>query len=113
MHAAAQASTLATVPEILAGIDTLFRRALSFTRAQVNQAVDANQALDHCQVQGYEFAMINAELHAANAIIDYARSCMTEPDGVEHGAAFESHLAGAFVAEILLKLRGQIGRAHV
>ena len=45
MHAAAQASSLATVPEILAGIDTLFRRALSFTRAQVNKAADANQAL--------------------------------------------------------------------
>lgn len=98
MHAAAQASTLATVPEILAGIDSLFRRALSLTRAQVNKAADANQALDHCQVQGYEFAMINAELHAATAIIDYARSSMTEPGGVAHGAAFESHLAGAFVA---------------
>ena len=107
MSAAARASALATVPDILTGIDALFGRALSFTRAQVHRAGDANQALDHCQVQGYEFAMINAELHAANAIIDYARLCMTEPDGAPHGAAFESHLAGAFVAEILLKLRGR------
>ncbi|MBK8957243.1 MAG: acyl-CoA/acyl-ACP dehydrogenase [Proteobacteria bacterium] len=107
MTQSAQASTLAAIPEVLKGIDALFRRALRHTHAEVTSAADVNQALDHCQVQGYEFAMINAELHAANAIIDYARSCMTERDGDEHGAAFESHLAGAFVAEILLKLRAR------
>ena len=107
MNGSMQASTLAAVPAVLAGIDALFRRALRYTREQVTSAADANQALDHCQVQGYEFAMINAELYAGNAIIDYARLCMTEPGGVEHGAAFESHLAGAFVAEILLKLRAR------
>ena len=70
MSAAARASALATVPDILTGIDALFGRALSFTRAQVHRAGDANQALDHCQVQGYEFAMINAELHAVCVAAD-------------------------------------------
>ena len=53
----------------------------------------------------YECTMINAELHAAQAIGDYARMCMTEATGTEHGAKIESRLAGAFVAEILTKLR--------
>ncbi|MCB1747725.1 MAG: acyl-CoA/acyl-ACP dehydrogenase [Gammaproteobacteria bacterium] len=51
--------------------------------------------------------MIRAELHAARSIIDYARSCMTSASGASHGAELEECLAGAFVAEMLLKLRGR------
>ena len=105
-----QASALVRVPAVLASIDALFRRALKTTRAQVEAGGDVAAALDHCQVQGYEFAMIKAELHAATAIVEYARMCMTAPDGTEHGAELESHLAGAFVADILVKLRARFAR---
>lgn len=67
-------------------------------------------ALDGFQVEGYELANIRAELHAAGEILDYARSCMTEAEGREHGALLESRLAGVFVAEILVKLRARFER---
>ncbi|MGE0486419.1 MAG: acyl-CoA dehydrogenase family protein [Gammaproteobacteria bacterium] len=101
-----QPSDLAGVPALLDGIDALFQRALAHTRAEVAAAGGA-AALDACQVQGYEFAMIRAELHGARSIIEYARSCMTSAAGANHGAELEVRLAGAFVAEILLKLRAR------
>jgi (2S)-methylsuccinyl-CoA dehydrogenase len=99
------ASALAGVPDILTGIEALFLSALRKTRAAVEASANPALALDDYQVQGYEFAMIKAELHAATAVVDYARACMLAEDGAEHGAELESGLAGAFVAEILLKLR--------
>ncbi|MEQ8661455.1 MAG: hypothetical protein RLW62_11595, partial [Gammaproteobacteria bacterium] len=103
----AQPSALAAAPVLLAGIRALFERALDHTRAAVAAAGGDSAALDTCQVQGYEFAMINAELHAAGAIVDYARSCMTTVEGASHGAELEARLAGTFVAESVIKLRGR------
>jgi (2S)-methylsuccinyl-CoA dehydrogenase len=104
---AGRASALAGVPDMLDGLAALARRALVTTRGQVETADDAAAGLDRCQIQGYELAMIAAELNAARAIVEYARSCMTEGTGPEHGAGLESGLAGAFVAEMLVRLRAR------
>jgi len=104
---ASQPSDLAGVPALLDGIRVLFERALAHTRAAIAAAGGGAGALDACQVQGYEFAMINAELHAANAILEYARLCMTTADGANHGAELEARLAGAFVAESVVSLRAR------
>ena len=106
MTATLHASALAEVPALLDGVDKLLRAALLATRQRVEGGpLGVAQALDRCQVQGYELAMITAELHAARSIIDYARACMTSASGESHGAELEARLAGAFVAETLLKLR--------
>ena len=105
--ASAKPSALAALPEVLQDVDALLRTALKVTRAQVEDSGDVAAALDRCQVQGYELAMINAELHAARSIVEYARLCMTDSAGEAHGAALESRLAGAFVADILIKLRAR------
>lgn len=103
MTASTTATTLVALPGVLEDLGALFQRALAHTRAEVSASGDANAALDHCQVQGYEFAMINAELHAARSILGYAAACAT----TEGEDLIEARLAGAFVAEILTRLRGR------
>ncbi|MEX2479637.1 MAG: acyl-CoA dehydrogenase family protein [Gammaproteobacteria bacterium] len=111
MNEAGHASALAGVPALLAGVEKLLRTALLSTRAAVEADVDGvATALDRRQVVGYELAMIKAELYAATAIVDYARACMTSSAGTEHGADLETRLAGAFVAEMLLKLRARFDK---
>ncbi|MGR8920187.1 MAG: acyl-CoA dehydrogenase family protein [Gammaproteobacteria bacterium] len=106
-----QPSALATVPAILSGARGLLDEALANTHAAAAAlAPDPARALDRFQVQAYELAMISAELHAADAILDYARACMTGSGGSEHGAALESGLAGAFVAETLVAVRARFER---
>lgn len=117
MAAAAQpvASELAGAPAVLAGVERLFEAAVSNVRAQVAERAAADgtrpaDALDAFQVPAYELANMRAELHAAGEILEYARLCMTEAEGTEHGAALESRLAGVFVAEILVKVRARFDR---
>ena len=106
--AAAGSSSLASVPSILVAVEALLQRALRKVRGDVERSgLSLSEAIDERQVVAYECAMITAELHAAQAIVDYARMCMTETTGTEHGAEVESRLAGAFVAEILTKLRAR------
>ena len=104
------APVLREAPAVLAGIEKLLQHALRVTRDAVAGTGDSAAALDRCQVQGYELAMIKAELHAAHAIVEYARSCMTAPDEVEHGAALEARLAGAFVADTVIEVRARLER---
>ena len=88
---------------VVADIERLFDKALTNVRAAVEaQDSKLSLALDRFQLQGFELANIRAELHAANAIINYAEQCQQTGD-----ATLESRLAGAFVAEITLKLRGR------
>lgn len=102
------ASELAGAPALLAGIEKLFDKAVKHVRVQADASgMDLSSALDRFQVQGFELAHIRAELHAAGAILEYARLCMTEVEGSEHGAELESRLAGAFIGEILVKLRAR------
>ena len=92
---------LADTGAVLEAIDGLKQQALSATRARA-EAADGGVAagLDQVQVEGYELAMINAELHAARSILDYAAACGAT-------ATLEAGLAGAFVAEILPRLRAR------
>ena len=101
------ASRLADAPALIDGIQKLFARALEPSRARVAGASDTAAALDAAQVEGYEFALISAELHAARAAVEYARLCMTSSTGMEHGAELETRISAAFVAEIMLKLRAR------
>jgi hypothetical protein len=100
-----QASTLAPAPALLAGIERLFERVLASLRTRLHASADPLAALDRHQIEAFECAQIKAELHAASAIVDYARACMATDAG-----AFEAAMAGAFVADILLKVRVRIER---
>ncbi len=111
MSGAAEASALVGAPDLLAAVRGVLERALRHLRAAVEARDEpASAALDAFQVEGYELAMVNAELHAAGAIVEYARLCMTEADGTEHGADLERRLAGAFVADMLVRMRGRFER---
>ena len=88
---------------LLANVEPLLEKAVQNVRAAIQtHGSNISTPLDRYQIQGYELANISAELHAASAIVRYAQRC------AEHGeAALESRLAGAFVAEILLKLKAR------
>lgn len=102
-----RASALAGVPDLLAGIEALFQHCLGETARAAGVGGPGTPDLDRHQVEGYEYANIKAELHAAAAIVDYARACMVAGSGASHDGDLESRLAATFVAEILVRLRGR------
>lgn len=91
---------------LLTAIEPLFEKALANVRAAVDaDGSKLSVAVDRFQIQAFELANIRAELHAANAIVSYAERCAGQGD-----AALEQRLAGAFVAEVGLKIRGRFER---
>lgn len=107
-----QASSLASVPAILERISALSERCATRLREQC-ETLNADKpaaALDNFQVPAYELAMAAAELHAARATLAYARLCMTEVDGTEHGADLEVRLTAYLVADNLLRIRARFER---
>ena len=87
----------------IAGIEAILEKALTSLRAAVDaEGSKLSIALDRFQIQAYELAHVRAELHAANAIAGYAERCAEQGDSV-----LEERLAGAFVAENVLKIRSR------
>ena len=85
-------------------IEGLLRQILRALRTDVEAHADGSGAgLDACQVASYEVAMLEAELHAARATLNYAEACSVEGAGAE----LEIRLAGSFVAEILSRTRAR------
>jgi (2S)-methylsuccinyl-CoA dehydrogenase len=89
---------------LLESVETLFDKAVAQIAVEVERHGESPaKALDQFQVQGFELANMRAELHAANAVFDYARRCGA-------GAALEQRLANVFVGDILVKLRARFER---
>jgi len=97
-------STEISSSRLLESVESLFDKAVTQIAIAVEQHGESPaKALDQFQVQGFELANMRAELHAANAVLDYARRC-----GVE--AALEQRLANVFVGDILVKLHARFER---
>ncbi len=100
-------AALAATPAALDALDSVLEAGLEVVRGAVRQAEEPPAAaLDRHQVAGYEFAMMRAELHAARAILRYAGDF--EQNGADDAPTLEARLAGIFISEIIVRLRGRV-----
>ena len=89
---------------LLKSVESLFGKAVDKIAIAVARHDESPaKALDQFQVEGMELANMRAELHGANAVLDYAGRC-------GHESALEQRLATVFVGDILVKLRARFER---
>lgn len=98
---------LELLAEAVDALEERLQRALDHVRGEVTAlAVDTGPgaAADRFQLQTYDLAFTRAEISAARALLDYARTAADEAHG-ELAAGY----AGVFVADTVANLRQRIG----
>lgn len=99
------ADALATGLALHDALTTLFRTQVGRLKRQLEARGPLAAQLDTAQVVSYEFAFINAELHAMRAMLRYGEACLAQ------GAAdLETGMALVFAADALPKLRARFER---
>jgi len=81
-------------------VSTLFRKQVKRLRDQLAATGALADQLDSAQVVSYEFAFINAELHAMRAMLKYGQACVAQGE-----AELEAGMALVFAADALPKIR--------
>lgn len=96
------AQALATGLQINDSLDTLFRTLVRRVKTLLAAQGPLAGQLDSVQIVSYEFAFINAELHAMREMLKYGQAC------AELGTAdLETGMALVFAADALPKLRAR------
>lgn len=105
------ASALRTGVNLHAAIATLLGGVLSKVKASCAVGPgDFGDRLDETQYVSYEVAVINAELLAMRAMLDYAASCQRGLGGLDGSHALETGMALSFTADTITKIRHRIDK---